>query len=136
MVQQVHCSQRRLLWSGPEFHVCTINKCVHMKKSLKTYLMILLWPKIHKDKIPLRPIVSHKGSACHQYSHFLVEIVTPLMSKLSSVKNAANFMEKISNAPIYSNQMVSLDVLFTRVPNDETLIEVQDKLAFPGIMQS
>ena len=33
MVQQAHCSRRRLLWRGLEFHVCTINKSAHMKKS-------------------------------------------------------------------------------------------------------
>ena len=39
-VQQVHCSQRRLLRWGLEFHVCTINKSAHTKKSLETYLMM------------------------------------------------------------------------------------------------
>ena len=34
-----HCSRRRLLRRGLEFHVCTINKCAH---SLETYLMILV----------------------------------------------------------------------------------------------
>ena len=40
-------------------------------------------------------------------------------------------MERISDAPIHSNQMVSLDVvsLFTKVPTDETLAVVRDKLA-------
>ena len=37
---QVYCSQRKLLRRGLEFHVCTINKSVHTKKSLETYLMI------------------------------------------------------------------------------------------------
>ena len=32
-VQQVHCSRRRLLGRGLEFHVCTINKNAHTKKS-------------------------------------------------------------------------------------------------------
>ena len=35
MVQQVHCSQRRLLRRGLEFHVCIINKSAHMKKVWK-----------------------------------------------------------------------------------------------------
>ena len=35
MVQQVHCSQRRLLWRGVEFHVCTIKRSAHMKKVWK-----------------------------------------------------------------------------------------------------
>ena len=34
-IQQVHCSQRRLLRRGLEFHVCTINKGAHTKKVLK-----------------------------------------------------------------------------------------------------
>ena len=35
MVQLVHCSLRRLLQRGLEFHVCTINKSIHTKKVLK-----------------------------------------------------------------------------------------------------
>ena len=35
--QWVHCSWRRLLWKGLEFHVCTINK------SLETYCMHLVY---------------------------------------------------------------------------------------------
>ena len=38
---QVYCSWRRLLRRGLEFHVCTINKNVHMK-SLETYCMHLI----------------------------------------------------------------------------------------------
>ena len=40
-VQQVYCSWRRLLRRDLEFHVCSINKSAHTKKSLETYLMIL-----------------------------------------------------------------------------------------------
>ena len=35
MVQQIHCSWRRLLWRGLEFHVCTINKSAHTKNVWK-----------------------------------------------------------------------------------------------------
>ena len=34
-VQQVHCSRRRLLRRGLEFHVCTINKSAYTKKVWK-----------------------------------------------------------------------------------------------------
>ena len=34
-VEQVHCSRRRLLGRGLEFHVCTINKSAHTKKVWK-----------------------------------------------------------------------------------------------------
>ena len=42
MVQQVHCSPRRLLRKGLEFQVCSINKSAHTKKSLETYHMHLV----------------------------------------------------------------------------------------------
>ena len=95
-------------------------------------------PKIHKDGIPLRPIVSNWGSACHSLSHFLVEIISPLTGNSSSyVKNSAHFVERINDAPIHSNQMVSLDVvsLFTKVPTDETLAVVRDKLAADPLLE-
>ena len=41
-VQQMHCSLRRLLRRDLVFHVCTINKSCHTKKSPETYLMILV----------------------------------------------------------------------------------------------
>ena len=34
-VQQVHCSRRRLLRRGLEFHMCTIKKSAHTKKVWK-----------------------------------------------------------------------------------------------------
>ena len=34
-VQQVHCSRRRFLRRGLEFHVCTVNKSAHTKKVWK-----------------------------------------------------------------------------------------------------
>ena len=34
-IQQVHCSRRRLLRRGLEFHVCIINKSAHTKKVWK-----------------------------------------------------------------------------------------------------
>ena len=45
---QVYCSRRRLRQRGQEFHVCTINKSAHTKKSLETYLMILVYTYIYK----------------------------------------------------------------------------------------
>ena len=52
-VQQVHCSWRRLLRRGLEFHVCTINKSPHTKKSLETYLMILVFSFFYMHTQPL-----------------------------------------------------------------------------------
>ena len=32
-----------IIGRGLQFHVCTINKSVHMKKRLETYLMIIVY---------------------------------------------------------------------------------------------
>ena len=61
----------------------------------------------------------------------------PLTGKSSSyVKNSAHFVERISDGPFHSNQM-SLDVvsLFTKVPTDETLAVVQDKLVADPLLE-
>ena len=82
-------------------------------------------------------MVSNRGSACYPLSRF-VEIISPLTGKSSLyVKDTAHFVERISDAPIHSNQMVSLDVvsLFTKVPTDETLTVVQDKLAADPLLE-
>ena len=46
-------------------------------------------------------------------------------------------MERISDAPIHSNQMVSLDVvsLLTKVPTDEILAVVWEKLAADPLLE-
>ena len=43
----MHCSRRRLLRRGLEFHVCAINKSAHMKKSRETYRMHLVYIYIY-----------------------------------------------------------------------------------------
>ena len=60
-VEQVHCSRRRLLRRGLVFHVYTINKSAHTKKSLETYLMILVYSwKVVALPVMLKVIKHHK----------------------------------------------------------------------------
>ena len=51
-VQHVHCSWRRILRRGLEFHVCTINKSTHTKKvgkliSWSSYIYIYIYIYTH-----------------------------------------------------------------------------------------
>ena len=57
IVQQVHCSRRRLLRRGREFHVCTINKNAHMKKVWKLIVYTLYIYIYMKVKVKLATIV-------------------------------------------------------------------------------
>ena len=61
-----------------------------------------------------------------------MKIVTPVTGKTSScVKISTHSELKINKTPIHSNQMVSLNIvsLFLRVPTEEILTVVRDKLA-------
>ena len=51
-------------------------------------------PKIHKDGIPLSPVVNNHGSACHPLSCFLVEINRLTGKSSSYVKISAHFVER------------------------------------------
>ena len=79
-------------------------------------------PKIHKDGVPLRPIISQIGSYTYDLAKFLVPILSPLMKNEYSVKDSFAFVNELSsvqNAPYMS----SFDVvsLFTNIPLEETV---------------
>ena len=69
---------------------------------------------------------------------FFFFLISNLLTGKSSsyVKNSAHLVERICDALIQSNQMVSLDVvsLFTKVPTDETLT-VWGKLATDPLLE-
>lgn len=50
--------------------------------------------KIHKDGIPLKPIVTCQGSVCHPLNHFFVDMVDSLIEKLLSY---------LQNCPLHGN---------------------------------
>ena len=52
-------------------------------------------PKIHKEKTPLRPIVSSIGSPTYKLANELARILSPLMGKTESfVKDSAEFADR------------------------------------------
>ena len=67
-----------------------------------------------------------------------MKIISSLVGKFSLyVKNSAHFVERISNVPIRFDQMVSLDIIsqFTKVPTNEILTVVCDKLAADPLLE-
>ena len=57
MVQQVHCSWRRLLQRGLESFVSVVSIKVPIQKSLETYLMILIRVVIQQNSISMDDII-------------------------------------------------------------------------------
>ena len=69
-------------------------------------------PKIHKETIPLRPIVSTIGSPNYNLGKELDRILAPLVGNTSThVKNSTHFVHIAHNSVIHDNDLlVSFDV--------------------------
>lgn len=77
-------------------------------------------PKIHKQNVPLRPIVSSINSPAYSLSKFLGKILNNMTANSKyNVQNSLDFKDKISKLRIAKGEiLVSFDVvsLFTNVP--------------------
>ena len=89
-------------------------------------------PKVHKQNMPLRPIVSSIGTISYQCARYLADILSPLVGKTRHhVKNSKAFAEEVKDLRVGPDEeMRSYDVsaLFTSVPVDKALIVIRQKL--------
>ena len=96
-------------------------------------------PKIHKEGIPLRPIVAAIESPTHKLAKELARILSPLAGKSPShVRNSADFTNQIHHIPFQETDiMASFDVvsLFTRIPVDEALHVISQRLQQDGTLK-
>ena len=77
-------------------------------------------PKVHKAGVPLRPIVSSRGSVTYNTSKELARILKHLAGRSTfSVQNTMDFVEQVKNIRLQPQEcIISYDVraLFTSVP--------------------
>ena len=89
-------------------------------------------PKVHKEGIRLRPIVSSIGAVSYETSKELARILKPLVGKSPHhVHSTQDFIEQIKDIKLKEDQcMVSYDVkaLFTSVPIQPALNTIQNLL--------
>jgi hypothetical protein len=89
-------------------------------------------PKVHKEGLPLRAIVSSIGSPCHNLARYLLNHIRPVSGKrLSHINNSFEFIDCIKQIELEKeDQLVSFDVvsLFTSVPRQEAVIELRKRL--------
>ncbi len=81
-------------------------------------------PKIHKENIPVRPIISAIGTYNYKTAKYLVEILTPLVDHKYILKDTFEFVYKVSTIdPKKDKYLISYDVvsLFTNIPTLETI---------------
>ena len=89
-------------------------------------------PKIHKEGIPLRPIVSSIGSVTYDVSKHIAGLLSNLVGKSAyHVKDTNSFVGDLKDVTIENDEvMVSFDVeaLFTSVPVHVACEEARSKL--------
>ena len=89
-------------------------------------------PNIHKRGIPLRPIVSSRGSISCEVAKELARILKPLVgSSPHHIKNTGDFIEQIQQVTLQADDIItSYDVaaLFTSVPIEAAINIIQRRL--------
>ncbi|XP_015124783.1 uncharacterized protein LOC107046641 [Diachasma alloeum] len=92
-------------------------------------------PKIHKETIPLRPILSNIGAPTYQLARYLTKPLQALVGQNSShIKNSQNFVNKVSHIQSSPGDLLlSTDVesLFTNVPIPDTLNIIKKSRKIP-----
>ena len=75
-------------------------------------------PKVHKDGIPLRPILASTGSFNHECAKWLSDILSPFRSHSTNLKDTFSFIDKVKNLSLNDSVMYFFDVvsLFTNIP--------------------
>jgi hypothetical protein len=83
-------------------------------------------PKIHKQDVPLRPIVNTIGSPTYELAKHVAKILSPLVGHTDSfIKVSNDFINIIKNEKVI---LISFDVvsLFTKTPLDEAIQIVKE----------
>ena len=81
-------------------------------------------PKVNKDGLPLRPILSSIGTCGYGPAKFLVPHLEPLTHNEFTVKDSFSFSDEITKFDSADQLiMASFDIksLFTNIPLDETI---------------
>ena len=107
-----------------------------LEQKFKSYLprlpVIYGLPKIHKENMPLRPIVSTYNSVNYKLSSWISQKLTPCLNKISNshIVNTVDFINKLNNENLNNKTMVSFDVdsLFTSVPVQECIDLLSNEL--------
>ena len=84
-------------------------------------------PKLHKQGVPLRPVLSATGTYNFKLAKWLNSILQPLIPAKHTVDSAFDFVDMLDDVPS-AETMVSFDVvsLFTNVPVGETIQVILD----------
>ena len=114
-VQPVHCSRRRLLWRGLEFHVCTINKSAYTKKTsgnlsyapriyiyIYILVLVLVWYLLLPNK-KVTEVEITKTTVGNEMGIFIISIKRILASGVKKVTAASgDYLVGIFTTPLHN----------------------------------
>ena len=88
--------------------------------------------KIHKNEVPLRPIVSSIGSITYEAAKDLAVVIGPLVGKTEHhIKNSTDFVQKINDLEVPPSQKLvsfAVSALFTSILTDEAVRVIRQRL--------
>ena len=89
-------------------------------------------PKVHKEKAPLRPIVSSIGAVTYEIAKYLATVLGPLVGQSEHhILNSKDFADKIAGLVLDEDETItSFDVtaLFTSIPPADAVRAVHEAL--------
>ena len=90
-------------------------------------------PKLHKDGIPLRPVLSMVGSYNHGLATSLSKLLEPMRQSTNVCTDKFGLANMLGQSNLQTSYFVSYDIdsLFTNVPVEETIGVILDHL-FPS----
>ena len=111
--------------------VITIKQRLHFYRTSEEPPKFFGLPKVHKKDMPLRPIVSCRGSIFYNIARFVADI-SPLAGKSPyHLKNSLHLKQQLENVKLEEDEILtSFDVtsLFTVTPIEQSLDIIKDLL--------
>ena len=119
----------RSLKQFKDAHIITDETYHSLYSSGSSFGTLYGLPKVHKEGIPLRPILASYNSPSYPIAKFLVPILSTLTTNQYTLLNSSEFIPQILQESSHSF-MVSFDVksLFTNVPLSETIDLILSKM--------
>ena len=82
-------------------------------------------PKVHNQKVPLRPIISSRGAVTYESAKELLRILKPLVGRSPHhVHNTQDFIQNIEGIQLQENECImsyDVNLLFTSIPIDPAI---------------
>ena len=93
-------------------------------------------PKVHKEGVPLRPILSARGTHTYNLAKHLVSVINPITTNEYTVQDSFSFVKELSDIDSSNTVMASFDIksLFTNIPLDETIEICTNSLREQGLL--